>query len=85
MISVGIAYLVTCDEHADTNLSASDNCLVPPGYATVTKQLTAALEKLLDSESIPVRVGAAIVNCGLGVINNEVKLNAALYKCASLH
>ena len=76
VISVGIAYLVvTCDEHSDTNLSAS---LVPQGYTTITNQLTGALEKLLDSESIPVRVGAAIVNCGLGVINNEVKLNILL-------
>ena len=77
--SVGIAYLVTCDEHSDTNLSANDNSLAPEGYTTVMKQLTEALEKLLDSESIPVQVGSAIVICALGAINNEVCMIIALF------
>lgn len=72
VISVGIAYLVTSNEHSDTNLSTHDNFLAPEGYILVVKKLTEALEKLLDSESIPVQVGAAIVTCALGVINNEV-------------
>lgn len=71
--SVGIAYLVTSNEPSNTNLSASDNSLVPDGYSLVMKQLTEALEKLLDSESIPVQVGAAIVLCALSVINKEVR------------
>lgn len=72
VISVGIAYLVTSSEHSDTNLSTHDNFLAPEGYTLVVNKLTEALEKLLDSESIPVQVGAAIVICALGVINNEV-------------
>ena len=79
VISVGIAYLVTCDEHSDTNLSASDNSPAPEGYIAVMKQLTEALEKLLDSESIPVQAGAAIVICALGAINNEVRMTIALF------
>ena len=74
VISVGIAYLVTCNEHSDTNLSMKHNSVAPEGYTTVMKQLTEAIEKLLDSESIPVRVGAAIVICALGVITTEVHM-----------
>ena len=85
VLSVGIAYLVTCDEHSDTKLSTSDNVLAAPeGYTIVRKQLTEALEKLLDSKSIPVQVGAAIVICALGVINNEVGMITALFlNCSS--
>lgn len=71
--NVGLSYLVTSNKHSNTNLSASDNSLAPEGYTLVMKQLTEALERLLDSESIPVQVGAAIVLCALGVINNEVR------------
>ena len=70
--SVGIAYLVTSNEDSNTSLSTSDDSLALEGYTSVMKQLTERLEKLLDSESIPVRVGAAIVICALGVINSEV-------------
>lgn len=73
--SVGVAHLVTS---SDTNHSASDKSGPPEAYTLVLKHLTEALEKLLDSDSIPVRVGAAIVNCALGVINNEVRSLALL-------
>ena len=76
--SVGIAHLITSNEHSNTDLSTSDNLSTPEGYTIVMKQLTEALEKLLDSESIPVQVGTAIVLCALGVINNEVKHIALL-------
>ena len=82
--SVGIAYLVTSNEHSNTDLSTSDNLSIPEGYTTVMKQLTEALEKLLDSESIPVQVGTAIVLCALGVINNEVRCIVVLSTALTL-
>ena len=82
--SVGVVYLVTPNEHSDTDLLTSDSLSTPEGYSIVMKQLTEALEKLLDSESIPVRVGTAIVLCALGVINSEVRCIAILSTAITL-
>jgi len=68
MASVGIDSVITTNssknKHSDVSLEDDS----PPAL----QQLIEALERLLDSKSEPVRVGAAVVMYALGAGNTEV-------------